>query len=146
MADGGDGLDTLIGGPGDDVLFGGAGNDQLIGGVGRDVMTGDAGSDTFRFAAIADSVVGALRDLVKDFTQGSDIVNFSQIDANTGVAGNQAFTFVGTAGFSGTAGELSFSQTATHTIISLDVNGDAVADSQVAFTGVITFVAVDFIL
>ena len=73
-------------------------------------------------------------------------MNFSQIDANTGVAGNQAFTLIGAAAFSGTAGELRFSQSATNTLISLDVNGDKVADSQVAFIGVINFVAVDFVL
>ena len=146
VALGGDGLDTLIGGAGDDVLLGGAGNDELIGGVGRDVLTGDAGADTFRFATLADSPVGAARDLVKDFTQGSDVVNLSQIDANSLLAGNQAFTLIGAAAFSGAAGELRFAQSATNTVISMDVNGDMLADAQLAFNGVITFVSVDFVL
>jgi hypothetical protein len=45
-------------------------------------------------------------DHILDFTPGTDKIELDRIDANANVAGNQAFTWIGSSGFSGTAGEL----------------------------------------
>ena len=149
--DGGDGNDKLNGGNGADVLFGwsgadtlsgGAGNDRLSGGSGADIINGGAGSDRldggagndiFVFSATSDSAVGGNRDRILDFTRGSDVIDLSAIDANTLVAGNQAFSFIGSSAFSGVAGQLRFAGG----IVAGDVNGDGIADFeiQVQFSG-----------
>ncbi|OYW52224.1 MAG: hypothetical protein B7Y80_20890 [Hyphomicrobium sp. 32-62-53] len=104
---GGDGNDTLDGGTGTDILNGGNGNDLLIGSAGRDTMTGGADSDTFRFNASV-TEIGNLtfgfsfsNDQITDFTPGQDVIDLSAIDANTSIAGDQTFEYIGSAAFSG---------------------------------------------
>lgn len=137
------GNDRLYGGAGNDDLLGGAGNDLLVGGSGNDFLVGGAGADTFRFTSISDSRVGSLRDVIDDFRPGSegDVIDLSSIDANTLRSGNNAFSFIGKAGFSGTAGELRYSGT----IISGDVNGDGRADFEID-AGLTKYYASDFLL
>jgi Ca2+-binding RTX toxin-like protein len=85
----------LNGGAGNDTLNGGADNDEIAGGAGVDTMDGGTGADDFNYAAIADTGVGAgLRDIINNFLNNSDQIDLSAIDANSGVAGNQAFTVV----------------------------------------------------
>jgi Ca2+-binding RTX toxin-like protein len=140
--DGGDGADELSGGDDNDALFGGAGNDTLTGGVGddtltggngRDTLVGGAGSDTFIFTEVSNSLPGA-RDTIVDLTS-ADWIDLSAIDADTGTAGDQAFTLV--SAFDGHAGEmtLSYSGPAGRTTLNLDVNGDGVADMSIFLTG-----------
>ena len=123
---------TLRGLDGADTLRGQGGNDLLNGGNGADVLTGGAGSDIFRIAAAAESTVAA-PDRITDFsygtTAGSDKVGLSFIDANTGLSGDQDFTYIGSSAFSGTAGELRVASAGSGSwLASGDVNGDAVAD------------------
>ena len=126
------GNDSLIGGLGDDNLQGGDGNDTLAGGLGVDILTGDAtkrSQDTFMFDSLASMGLGAgSRDTVTDF-DSVDIFNFQQIDANTAVEGDQAFTFVGTGAFTA-AGQIRYAVVGSDIVISLDVNGDGVADAE----------------
>lgn len=153
---GGQDDDTLIGGAGNDLLFGEEDNDRLFGddgddvlfgGLGRDALTGGAGIDHFAFFDIADSgVTGGTRDRILDFTQGVDKIDVSGIDANSLTSEDDPFTFIGTSGFTGTAGELRFRQSATLTIVEMDQNGDGVADSSVRLDGVINLIEGDFIL
>lgn len=91
---GGAGADTLRGGGGNDIVDGGAGDDNIAGGAGRDGLIGGAGRDTFIYGALADSPNVAARDLIVDFTPGTlgDILDLRLLDANTGVAGDQAFS------------------------------------------------------
>ena len=122
---------TLRGLGGADTLLGLGGNDVLDGGAGTDMLTGGAGSDVFRFGALAHSTVAA-PDRITDFTYstaGYDKVDLAAIDANAGLAGNQAFAFIGGKAFSGAAGELRVTAAGTgNWLASGDVNGDAVAD------------------
>src|SRR5581483_2745152 len=109
---GGAGADQLNGAGGNDILNGSVGNDMLIGGAGRDTMTGGAGFDIFDFNSIAESLPGvANRDVITDFVgngaAAGDQIDLSTIDANTGVAGDQAFTFIGAAAFTA-AGQLRY--------------------------------------
>ena len=123
---------TLRGLDGADTLRGQGGDDLLNGGNGADVLTGGAGADIFRIAATTESTVAA-PDRITDFsygtTAGSDQVGLSFIDANTGLAGDQAFDYIGSSAFSGTAGELRVTSAGSGSwLASGDVNGDAVAD------------------
>lgn len=133
---------VLDGAAGNDRLVGGAGNDTLIGGLGRDVLIGGEGRDTFVFNDVRESLPGARRDTIRDFERGRDKIDLSEIDANLGRAGDQAFAFVGAAAFSGKAGELAF----RGGIVAGDINGDRRADFEIAVLDVARLSASDFIL
>ncbi len=81
--DGGAGSDVLNGAAGNDVAFGGAGADKIIGGGGIDRLNGGSGNDWFRGGADRDIFIfaeGADRDVVKDFTPGTDRINLRAFD------------------------------------------------------------------
>ncbi|WP_052120505.1 calcium-binding protein [Inquilinus limosus] len=133
----------LAGLAGNDILDGKAGNDVLDGGAGTDTLTGGAGADSFRFQSIAHSVVGAGRDVITDFSHSQgDKIDLHYIDANTKVAGDQAFSFIGSANFTGVAGQLHFQGG----ILSGDINGDGHADFEIQVKGAATLVIGDFVL
>ena len=120
---GGAGNDALFGGNGNDKLYGGSQNDRLTGGLGIDRLEGGDGADKFCFESIAESSQSA-RDTIIGFSGvEGDRIDCSVVDANTLIAGNQAFTFIGSAPFAA-AGQLRLS----NGVISGDVNGDAIAD------------------
>ena len=87
------GANVLRGRGGNDRLFGFEGNDTLRGGFGTDQLTGGAGNDLFVIGDAPESTVAA-PDRILDFASGDDI-HLSEIDANSNVGGNQAFTFIG---------------------------------------------------
>lgn len=139
---GGEGADRLSGGAGADVLSGGAGADILNGGMGPDVMTGGSGADTFVFAVLAESRGANGRDTITDFQPGVDRIDLSAIDAVARTAADDAFRFIGTAAFSGTAGELRLGAT----LVAVDVDGDRTADLQIFVNDPGSLTAGDFIL
>lgn len=146
---GGSGADTLRGLAADDVLQGGAGADLLVGGAGRDTMTGGTGADLFDFDATSEVGVGPAADRVADFSQADgDRLDLSTIDANSAVAGDQAFSFLSTAAFvSGTRGQLRYEQRADgNTWAMADLDGNTVADFEVVLTGAVALTAADFFL
>ncbi|MBP1857402.1 calcium-binding protein [Rhizobium herbae] len=124
------GANLLAGGSGDDVLNGGSGNDTLYGGLGADDLTGARGADTFAFKALTDTTVSTSgRDTIFDFSgTGGDRIDLSAIDANASASGDQAFTYLGAAAFTGKAGELRTVKQASDTYIYGDTNGDKTAD------------------
>ena len=123
----------LIGGASDDELIGGAKGDLLHGNKGADMLTGGGGADLFRYQSIADSHAGS-SDRILDFTPSSDRIELSRIDANSLVADDQAFAWIGSAAFSGVAGELRAWQSAGIWYVEGDVNGDSIADLVIALT------------
>jgi Ca2+-binding RTX toxin-like protein len=147
--DGGDGADTLRGRDGNDRLQGGAGNDtlsdgagidKLTGGLGADVLRGGGDNDLFIYTDKAESgLVAGSYDTILDFTTG-DRIDLTAIDANTTLASNQAFTFIGTATFSGVAGQLRVAAN----FIAGDVNGDSAADFRIQLAGADTLSVADF--
>jgi Ca2+-binding RTX toxin-like protein len=139
---------VLSGLAGDDRLSGGDGNDTLIGGAGRDILIGGADADTFRYLGASDSgATGATRDNIADFVAGTDKIDLAAIDANSvGGTADDAFSFVGAAAFSHTAGELRATAAGANTLVSGDLDGDAVADFQILLTGAHTLSAGDFLL
>jgi len=137
------GNNVLTGLAGNDDLRGGKGNDTLVGGLGKDTMTGGVGGDKFDFNLITESVRGANRDVIVDFTRAQgDKIDLSTLDADTdGTAGNQAFQFIGATAFTGIDGQLRCSSG----IIQGDTNGDKVADFEIQVK-LATLFATDFIL
>ena len=138
------GNDALNGAGGNDNLSGAHGNDVLIGGPGKDGLLGGNDADIFRFNSITETLPGAPRDVIMDFSRAQgDKIDVSGIDARLDLAGNQAFTFIGTAAFTGIDGQLRQGGN----VIQGDVNGDQVADFEIVwnFAGA-NLIASDFIL
>ncbi len=140
--DGGDGLDrlygengndTLYGGVGSDILDGGAGDDFIYGGIGNDTLTGGSGAD--RFVFLAESFTTPLQtDTILDFNvSDGDVLDMSAIDANASIAGDQAFSQVGS--FTGVAGQATVVFANNQTIIRFDLNGDRATDFQIRLDG-----------
>jgi hypothetical protein len=72
-------------------------------------------------------------DHILDFAPGTDKIDLSRTDANTLVAGDQAFTFIGSNAFSNVAGQLRAFQQGGRTGSSQgDTNGDGIADLVIA--------------
>lgn len=125
------GNDRIFAGAGIDTLNGGSGNDTMRGGTQADTLTGGLGADIFVFGAINESTVGKNKDVITDFNgaQG-DIIDLSAIDADVTSAGNNAFTFISGASFSGTAGELRYGGN----VVYGDVDGDGAADFAISIS------------
>ena len=102
-------------------------------------MTGGAGNDLFVFGdGDFGGTTTATADEIVDFTSGQDTIDLTAVDANSLIAGDQAFAFIGTAAFGSSAGELRYEQ------ISGDTNGDGIADFMIKVDGSHTFTSVDF--
>jgi Ca2+-binding RTX toxin-like protein len=140
---GNSGFDTLLGGAGRDKIDGGDDSDDITGGAGRDVLTGGEGLDDFIYLKASDSRPGGARDFIKDFDILDTIV-LTAVDADSTTAGDQAFNFVGTAAFTGTAGELRYEKGSKNTIISGDTDGDGNADFEIALKGLQDLTAFEF--
>ena len=110
------------------------------GGGGQDTLTGGADADTFSF--YNSFFTGNPPTFITDFSQADGDV----IDLTPGFGSTPTFSFIGTAGFSGTAWELHYEQVAGETIVSGDTNGDGVGDFEIHCIGTINFTANDFIL
>ncbi|HEX8579958.1 MAG TPA: M10 family metallopeptidase C-terminal domain-containing protein [Allosphingosinicella sp.] len=135
----GAGNDVLSGGGMGDYLKGGAGNDQmnglggvdtLVGGLGADQLRGGAGNDFFWYENVAESA-GLSIDTILDFTAG-DRIGLTALDANSTAGGNQAFSFIGSAAFTG-AGQVRATYDANTNLwtVSGDIDGDGTADFQI---------------
>lgn len=135
--------DKLLGNELANQLDGGAGADVVNGRGGADRLIGGLGNDRFVF----DSAANAKGDKIMDFAVG-DVLDFSGIDANSNLSGNQSFTLIGSKAFSGLAGQLRIfaNSTSGTTYISGDTNGDGLADFTVALSGIHTLLATDLLL
>ncbi len=141
------GANTLNGFAGADTISGGAGRDVIIGGAGRDAMTGGGDSDVFDFNLVSESgKTAATRDVITDFQLTIDEIDLSGIDARSARAGNDAFLFIGTGGFTGVEGQLHYRFDGSNTIVEGDINGDRAADFQIQLNGRHALAAGDFVL
>jgi Ca2+-binding RTX toxin-like protein len=142
---GGAGDDTLIGGTGHNTLDSGSGNDLLIAGPGANDLSGGTGADTFVFKFLANTAQNsqaAPENSILDFssTEG-DHIDLSAIDANVNMPKDQAFTYIGSAAFTHTAGQLRFD----NHILEGDIDGNGAADFKI-HVNVATLHSSDFIL
>jgi Ca2+-binding RTX toxin-like protein len=140
-ATGGSGNDHLNGNAAANVLTGNAGADVLLGGQGHDTLKGGLGADRFDFNSTVQSPVGTSHDLIGGFSEAQhDRIDLAGIDANSLVAGNQAFHFIGQQAFHHHTRELHVQGG----LVQGDVNGDGVADFEIKAVG--AHLAGDFIL
>jgi Ca2+-binding RTX toxin-like protein len=113
-------------------------------------MIGGAGRDIFDFNSIAETRTGATRDVIVDFTHGNNVtgddIDLRGIDAQAGVAGNQAFHFIGAQSFHHAKGELRYVKVGTSVIVQGDLNGDAKADFEILVQHHTSLAAGDFLL
>ena len=75
---------------------------------------------------------------IEDFSRSAgEILDLSRIDANSGGLnfGNDDFSFIGTAAFSGVSGQLRWFPVGGYRVIQGDVNGDSVADLTIHVKG-----------
>jgi Ca2+-binding RTX toxin-like protein len=141
---------NLQGGLGGDTLEGQGGADTLVGGRGVDTLTGGGGDDSFVWTTTNETstaVVDADTIADFDFTQG-DRIDLSGIDADVYTAGNQAFTFIGTAPFTLNAatadpsdviaGEIRYYYSGGDTIIELQTGTSADVEGVIRLTGILT--------
>jgi Ca2+-binding RTX toxin-like protein len=141
------GNDTMSGLAGNDRIDGGGGVDRITGGLGADRLSGGAMGDTFIFSTLQDSTSAlAGRDQISDFAGSlGDRIDLSAIDANSILAGNDAFVLVA-ADFTGVAGEISMTSWGTTWLVRADVDGDGVADFALTVLSADTLTTTDFIL
>jgi Ca2+-binding RTX toxin-like protein len=137
----------MVGNEAANALHGGIGNDTLLGQGGRDILAGDAGADTlyggtgpdqFEFFWVGDSgpLGSGSTDIIADFSAAEgDMIELSGMDANSNVAGDQAFTFIGNAGFSGAPGEINYTYSGGNTIIQLQTDSDPDVDGAIIVMG-----------
>jgi serralysin len=143
------GHNRLDGSRGFDQINGKSGDDTLIGGQGLDWLVGEAGADHFVYREAADSGIGqANRDLINGFEHGVDVIDLSALDANLLQGGDQAFRFIGTAGFTGTgvAEVRAWTWGTTFNLIEIDIGGDGNADMQIFVNQTNFMLESDFIL
>jgi serralysin len=125
---GGNGNDFLVGSTRNDVLYGQAGDDRLMGAAGNDVLFGGDGADRFMYGDWDVQKQDPIVEQIMDFQRGIDHIDLTDIDANLLVSGNQAFTFLGDAAFTGRAGELHTYVASGVNYLAGDVNGDGLAE------------------
>ena len=103
-------------------------------------MTGGLGADLFTFQTVADfgGNTTSTGDRILDFSAAeSDLFDLSAVDA---------FTFIGTADFSGVAGQLRTFQQAGDTYFAGDLTGNSTADFMVRVDGLHILTAGNFAL
>lgn len=142
------GIEDLEGSRFADTLVGDGAANRIAGGLGADTLTGGGGRDVIVFRTPGESTAAA-RDTIRDFAQtgdGRDRIDLSGIDASARASGDQAFTFIGAAAFSGGPAQLRAVRAASDTFIEADVNGDRVSDFALRLDDPLTLSAGDFVL
>jgi Ca2+-binding RTX toxin-like protein len=115
---------TLGGNEQRDRIFGSSGADTLNGFAGADTLTGGLGPDVFRVSEASHSSPAG-PDVVTDFSIAEgDLLDLSLIDANPASGADDAFTFIGSAAFTGVAGQLRAVVAGGVTTVSGDITGD----------------------
>lgn len=129
---------SITGGTGADMLAGLDGNDTLDGGTGADTLTGGGGADTY---AVDDG------DVVTDFAAiDGDRLDLTGLDADSTLAGIQAFTWIDIDAFSNVAGQLRWEVAGSDVLLLADLDGDGDADLSVTLNGVASITGADLTL
>jgi len=128
---------NLIGNEFDNFLTGNDGINVLVSGLGVDTLRGNGSADAFLWSFIADTGLNN-PDVVTDYSSAQgDVLHFTNMDADDTVAGNQDFTFIGTAAFTA-PGQINWFTNGTDTFIQLNTNADLAADAIVQLNGVLS--------
>ncbi|MCB1501681.1 MAG: M10 family metallopeptidase C-terminal domain-containing protein [Bauldia sp.] len=144
---------VVEGSAGADTVLGTPGVDRIVGGGARDTLTGDLGNDIFDFNLLTDSGKQKdFRDLITDFTPGSDKIDLVTLDAKKSVAGDQGFKFIKKKDFHHKEGELRYEKinksgtSKDVTLIEGDTNGNGKADFRIELKGLVDIGKGDFLL
>jgi Ca2+-binding RTX toxin-like protein len=115
------------------TLVGNSATNIIIGYGGADYLTGGGGADVFRYTAASDSSYSNY-DRIMDLGD-DDFIDLRGVDADVNAAGNQSFTQVDA--FNGQAGQMTLQWLASagFTLMSMDLDGDGVADMRVVLYG-----------
>ena len=73
-------------------------------------------------------------DHILDFAAGTDKIDLGRIDADTLTAGDQAFSWIGSNAFSGSAGQLRAYQDGANWVVEGDTDGNGAADLVIRIT------------
>ncbi|BEV02391.1 M10 family metallopeptidase C-terminal domain-containing protein [Novosphingobium olei] len=125
-ATGGSARDVIWGNEVANVLKGMGGDDVLNGFEGKDTLYGGAGADVFQFH------IAEKGDTIADFVSGTDKIDLTHIGSTVDGTGAD-LTWIGSAAFSGVAGQLRFA--GGH--LMADLNGDKVADFDVTVSSTV---------
>jgi hypothetical protein len=111
------------------TLTGTEGSDVFMLGGGLDVVLGKGGLDDFRFQQSAIGPAASNATTFEDFSRAvGERIDLSRIDAIAGNATHDMFSFIGTAAFDGTPGQLRWQDNGAVRLIQGNVNNDTVAD------------------
>ena len=112
-----------------ETLTGTAGPDLFYLGGGLDTVFGLAGLDRFRFRPSALGAAATNAATMENFSRvDAEKLDLALIDAIAGTATNDAFSFIGTAAFNGTPGQLRWEDQGGVRLIQGNVNNDSTAD------------------
>ena len=115
-----------------DTVSGGTGLDFFLIGSGTHEVNGLAGIDRFTFTPAVATEVGSNVTTLNDFDPAvGEKIDLSGIDAIIATLANDAFSFIGTAAFNGTPGQLRWEDQGAVRLIQGNVNNDATADFAV---------------
>ena len=115
------------------------------GGLGNDSLSGGLGQDVFDFNAVMESLLGASRDIITDFSHAQlDKIDLSTIDANSNLLDDQAFlSAVLISGAFTSAGQLRL----VGSILSGNTDNDFnTSEFEIQLTGIDSLTSADFIL
>lgn len=142
----GPGNDTIYGGSGPDAIYGGAGTSTIHAGTGRDALFGGTGTDIYVFApGHTGGLTPASADSIQRFHPGhGDRIDLSAFDALLPAGGH--LSFIGTAAFDGTPGEVRYSVSGTSLVITGDLTGSGTPAFEIVVTRFPKLVAHEFIL
>lgn len=116
------------------VLTGNDNANILRGGGHKDVLIGGGGADIFDYNAASESSINGY-DRIADLNDAEDIIDLTTIDADSTVAGDQAFTLVEF--FTGGGGEitLSYDAATNFTTLFADIDGNLKAEMRIVING-----------
>jgi Ca2+-binding RTX toxin-like protein len=140
------GIEGAIGSSAADMFRGDELANYFRGAAGKDTFTGGSGRDLYDFNVVGDSPAGSGRDVVTDFVVGTDDLDLAGIDANTTVAGDQAFRFVGTAGLGTTPGAVGYFVSGGNTVVRASTDTDSTAELEIQLAGLVAPTVDDFYL
>ena len=164
--DGATDADLIRGGAGDDWLSGGHGADRLFGGDGRDVFSlgthipFNTNNVTPGIFALDTGLGEGARDVVRDFVQGEDKIDFSLLLnlAHRHLNVDESYHFIGTGEFTGERAQVRYAVDGDRTVVQLDgtaylsggvvgvVGVDGAADAEIELLGAYELQREDFFL
>jgi hypothetical protein len=119
--------------------------------VSGQYMDGGAGANIFKYLTVGNSYANYNQNAIVNFDPVKDVIDLSPIDANTGLysaSPTANFTFIGTAPFSGSGGQVRYQYDASlnETLVEADVVGDSRPDLEIRLMGDINLTATNFAL